>query len=166
MKKTLILASVVLLAVLNGFDIEPSYYSQYKPIFMQRSELEKSIKIESPRKIQNPGKIYIKDNLIFISEQYCGIHVIDNANPENPVKKAFIQIDGCVDLAMKDQILYADNAVDLVSLRLKADLSGIEVTSRVKNVFPELRAPDGYGLSGKENAARPQDAILVKWVKR
>lgn len=166
MKKFLFYSSLSLLLVLTGFSFDVEPYSDYKPIFMMRTDLEKGVKIAPPLEIHMPGKIYIKDNLIFISEKYAGVHVIDNSNPENPVKKAFIQIDGCVDLAMKDNVMYADNAVDLVALRVKSDLSGIEITQRIKDVFPELASPDGRYLTSKENAARPKDAVLVKWVKR
>jgi len=165
MKKLFIVSCFLLLLLLNGFN---PYYenSAYTPVFMLRSELEKGIRLEGPREMKVPGKIYLKDNLIFISEKYYGIHVIDNTNAEHPVKKAFIRIDGCVDLAMKNNALYADNAVDLVSVKLNQAMTSVEVTSRIKNVFPELPSPDGWGLSYKENLARPEDAIIVRWDKK
>lgn len=163
MKKISVFVTLIALLFLYGFDVDYYPQSQFKPVFMLRSEMEKSIKLENPRPIKNPGKIYLKDNTIFISEKFAGIHVIDNSNPEKPVKKAFIHIDGCVDMAVKDNVLYADNAVDLIALKMKTDLSGIEVTSRNKNVFPELVSPDGYGLSWKQQNARPKDAVLVRW---
>ncbi len=166
MKKIIILFCAFVLMLTYGFD-EPYYnYSQYKPVFMLRSELEKSVKLEKPSELRNPGKIYIKDNLIFIVEKYYGIHVIDNLNPEKPEKKAFIHIDGCIDLAVKDNILYADNAVDLISVKILSGLSSIEVTSRIKNAFPELISPDGRTLNYQESNARPENAILVRWVKK
>jgi hypothetical protein len=130
---------------------------------MLRSELEKSVRLEGPRQIINPGKIYLKDNLIFINEKYLGIHVIDNTNPAFPEIFAFIHVDGCIDMAMKDNVLYADNAVDLVSLQLNPQMTGIQVTSRIKNVFPELVAPDGLRLSNRQNLSRPENSILVRW---
>jgi hypothetical protein len=165
MRKFEVLSIVILYLLVSGFDTDPYYY-QYKPVFMLRSELEKSVKLESPRNIQNPGKIYMKDNLIFINEKYRGIHVINNSNPQNPGMIAFIHIDGCIDMAMKDNILYADNATDLVSLSLKPDMLTIDVTSRIKNVFPELRSPEGRQLAPSEEMARPENSILVRWDKR
>ncbi len=167
MKKIHIVSGLFLLLLLNGFDNVPNYpTSSFTPVFMLRTELEKGIRLEGPREMNVPGKIYLKDNLIFISEKYHGIHIIDNTNPELPVKKAFIRIDGCVDLAMKNNILYADNSVDLVSVKLNPSMTTVEVTSRTKNVFPELPSPDGWGLSQKENLARPKDAVLVRWDKK
>ena len=156
---------IILYFLISGFDVEPENF-QYNPIFMLRSELEQSVRLESPRILMNPGKIYLKDDLIFINEKYLGIHVIDNSNPSAPENVAFLHIDGCIDMAMKDNVLYADNAVDLVSLMVKSDLTGIQVTSRIKNVFPELLAPDGRGLSSREQAARPENSILVRWKHR
>ena len=164
MKKIWFFVGFIFLLILNGFDYVP--YSEYKPVFMFRSELEKSVKLKIPEVLHNPGKIYIKDNLIFIVEKYRGIHVFDNTNPENPENKAFVQIDGCIDMAMKNNILYADNAVDLISVKFNSGLTGIEITSRIKNAFPELLSPDGRSLNYKESSARPENAILVRWDKK
>ncbi|HNU78516.1 MAG: hypothetical protein WBK43_04355 [Prolixibacteraceae bacterium] len=164
MTKLKLLSVGVLFLLVSGFDIEPA--SEYEPVFMLRSEMEKGIRLEGPRDIRNPGKIYLKDDLIFINEKYLGIHVIDNTDPAEPENFAFIRIDGCIDMAMKDQVLYADNAVDLISLALSPQMTGVEVTSRLKDVFPELQAPDGRGLTTREQIARPDNAILVRWKER
>lgn len=165
MNKLIPLLAFLLILLFSGFDDDPAYYD-YTPVFMDRGELETSIKLEPPRGIENPGKIYIKDGLIFINEKYRGIHVVDNINPEEPENFAFIHIDGCIDLAMNGHVLYADNAVDLVSISLSAELTGLSVTSRIKNVFPELKAPDGRELSDKEKMARPENSILVRWEQK
>lgn len=161
MRKAVLLLIPFLYLLVSGFDYEPD--SGYTPVFMLRNELERSVKLEASRAIVNPGKIYLKDHLIFINEKYLGIHVIDNTNPEDPDNVGFIHIDGCIDMAMKDNVLYADNAVDLVSIEINPQMTGIQVTSRIKNVFPELIAPDGRSLSPRQNQARPQNSILVRW---
>jgi hypothetical protein len=165
MKRLIPFSVFILFILLTGFDSD-TWYSQYEPIFMYRSELEGSVKLEAPMPIQNPGKIYLKDDLIFINEKFFGIHVIDNTNPIEPENFAFIHIDGCIDMAMKDNVLYADNAVDLISVSLNQNLIGIQVTSRIKNVFPEVKAPDGRELTQKEKVARPKNLILVRWRKK
>ena len=163
MKKTVPLLFAVFLFILTGFVVEPVYYGPYSPVFMHRSEMEKNVKLEGPRTILNPGKIYLKDYFIFINEKYRGIHVIDNSNPENPTNIAFINVDGCIDMAMKNNVLYADNAVDLIALKLDENMTGIEVTKRIKNTFPEPISPDGRDLTWKERQAAPEGAILVRW---
>jgi hypothetical protein len=62
-------------------------------------------------------------------------------------------------------VLYADNAVDLVALKLNENLNGIEVVKRIHHVFPEPVSPDGRGLTWKERQAVPEGAILVRWDK-
>jgi len=164
MKKLLFLWIPALYLLVSGFVFEP--LSQYDPVFMLRSEMERSVRLEGPRDILQPGKIYLKDNFIFINEKYAGIHVIDNTNPLDPENFAFIHVDGCIDMAVKDNVLYADNAVDLIALSLNPQMTGIQVTGRVKNVFPEMQAPDGFGLTYRQNQARPQNSILVRWKQR
>lgn len=164
LKKILLPAVFLLFLAMTGFDIGP--YSAYEPVFMLRSEMEKSIRLEGPRAMEAPGKIYLRDHLIFINEKYRGIHVIDNSDPAEPENFAFIRIDGCIDMAMKGDVLYADNSVDLVALALDPSMTKVEVTSRTKEVFPEPVSPDGRGLSTREQMARPQNAILVRWKQR
>jgi len=156
------LFTFVLLLVLTGTYAEYTYRA-YTPVFMLRTDMEQNVKLVGPKTILNPGKIYIKDHLIFINEKYRGIHVIDNTNPEDPTNFAFINVDGCIDISIKENVLYADNAVDLIAVTLDENMTSIEVSSRTKNVFPEMIAPDGNGLSWKEKQARPDGAILVRW---
>lgn len=165
MRKTVISGMLTIVYLLvTGFDYEP--YSLYEPVFMLRTEMENSVKLETGRMILNPGKIYLKDNFIFINEKYMGIHVIDNTDPEEPENIAFIHIDGCIDMAMKDNVLYADNAVDLIALSVNPQMTGVQVTSRHKNVFPEVVAPDGRTLTYREETVRPANAILVRWKQK
>jgi hypothetical protein len=152
---------VLLLVVTGGFEVLP--YNTYEPVFMLRSEMEKNVKLEEPRSIKNAGKIYLKDHLIFINEKYKGIHVIDNSVPETPVNIAFIKVDGCIDMAISQNVLYADNAVDLIALKLNEGMKSIEVVKRIKNVFPEPVSPDGRSLTWREQQAIPDNAILVRW---
>jgi hypothetical protein len=137
------------------------YYGNYIPIFMKRADLEKSVSWQSgSRELENPGKIYYKSPYIFVNERYKGVHVINNSNPYNPVKEGFIVAPGCIDMAVKENIMYLDNSVDLVAI----DLNAKEVTKRIRNVFPEPPSPENqvfysYGES------RDANLILVAWKK-
>lgn len=148
----------------NDWDYEN--YSEYKPVLMDRIALENSIAFNEARQMCTTGKIYFKDDFIYINEIYKGIHVIDNSNPAVPVNKGFISVPGSVDLAMKNDILYVDNAVDLVAIDLSNGLENLSVTTRLKSVFPELTTPDGKSLKpdySLEN--RPENTIIVAWEK-
>ena len=138
--------------------------SDYYPVLMVRSELEKSVFVRDIQDIVNPGKIYYKDNFIYLNEKYKGIHVIDNTDPSNPVETAFINIPGCIDIAIKNNSLLADNAIDLVSIDLSNGVQNLKVTKRVKNVFPECTPPDlDYIPSVFNHINRPDNTIIVGW---
>src|SRR5210317_1508205 len=84
MRKLLPFTILPALILMLGSYNDPAMHSAYKPIFLLRSEMESNIRLTEAQTILDPGKIYLKDHLIFINEKYKGIHVIDNLNPENP----------------------------------------------------------------------------------
>ena len=129
----------------------------YSPIFMKRADLENSIRfVPEGRELMRPGKIYLKSPYIYINERYKGVHIYDNTNPEHPVNKGFITIPGCIDIAIKGNILYADNAIDLVAIDLDSHL----VTHRIMSVFPEPAHPNNSFYWHKD---KPEDLVLVEW---
>ena len=157
MKKGLILFVFVWLSgIFLHSDEMP--YNTYSPVFMSREVLENSVSyIPGAREMIRTGKIYYRSPYIFVNERYKGVHVINNSNPAHPVNEGFILAPGCIDMAVKDHILYLDNAVDLVSF----DLNTKQVTKRIRDVFPEPLPPDDIGLTQPYN--RPKDYILVEW---
>src|ERR1044071_1078132 len=89
-------------------------YSIFEPIYKSKSEVLSEIKSSTPVSISNPGKIYMYGNYIFLNEVNKGVHIIDNSDPSHPSIKAFINIPGNVDIAVKGTTLYADLFTDLV----------------------------------------------------
>ncbi len=114
-----------------------------KPIYLT-GEAWDAITVQEAQPIKDLGKIYYKDQHIFVNEVNKGIHVIDNTDPYNPLPIKFIKIWGSKDIAIKGNILYADNITDLVAIDI-SDLNNIVVTKRV----PEL-----YGL---EQSSYPEN---------
>ncbi|MCH8317558.1 MAG: hypothetical protein IIA88_03540 [Bacteroidetes bacterium] len=147
--------------------VEPNESSEfYKPLLMHRSELENSIELRDKRDINNPTKIYLKDNYIFITEKYYGVHIIDNSDPKNPANIGFISVPGCVDVAIKQNIMYVDNATDLVAIDL-SDYNNLKEVKRIKDAFPELYPPDNNNWIPNEykKENRPENTVIVAWVK-
>jgi len=131
----------------------------YTPVFMSRDVLDNSIKfIPGARDMIQTGKIYYRTPYIYVNERYKGVHVINNADPAHPVKEGFILAPGCIDMAVKGNIIYLDNAVDLVSF----DLDRKQVTKRIRNVFPEPLPPDDFSFYPFN---RPEGYVLVEWKK-
>ncbi|NJL73977.1 MAG: hypothetical protein HC892_01920 [Saprospiraceae bacterium] len=106
----------------------------YEPIYKTLDQIRVPIVAGEKRKLENPGKIYFYDNFIFVNELYEGVHLIDNSNPQAPVITAFINIPGNVDIAVVDNILYADNYIDLVAIDISAPTSP-KLAYREENVF-------------------------------
>lgn len=129
--KNLILYSFLFLLFFSGS--KASNILGYKPVYISESEA-KTISYESPREMVNQGKIYIKDQYIFIGDVGSGVHVIDNSNPESPQKIGFIQIYGNHDIAIKGFSLYADNFEDLVTIDISNMQNPVE-TSRKRNIY-------------------------------
>ncbi|HOK25331.1 MAG TPA: hypothetical protein P5320_11455 [Bacteroidales bacterium] len=117
--------------------IERVTYTVNVPVYMSYSEFRSSFKTSEPKEISQPGKIYFKDNFLFVNELQKGIHVIDNSDPAHPKKVAFYDIIGNVDMAIKGNILYADSYIDLVAIDI-SDISKPKEVGRLKNIFPEV----------------------------
>ncbi|CAN5304069.1 hypothetical protein BH23BAC1_BH23BAC1_22610 [soil metagenome] len=110
-------------------------YTIQEPVYMLRADLKQALKVSSPQGIQAPGKIYVKDHYLFINEVDKGIHVINNNDPANPQFISFIEIPGNIDLAVKNNILYADSYIDLVALDI-SNPQDVKLVKRVENIFP------------------------------
>ncbi|HAS41686.1 MAG TPA: hypothetical protein DCS93_14485 [Microscillaceae bacterium] len=125
--------------------VDPAENSGYRATYLSRTEMNQAIKLSTAQDLVQPGKIYVFGQYLYINEKYKGIHIINNADPKSPKNIGFINIPGNIDLAIKDNILYADNGVDLVSINI-ANLNQLKVTHRNERVFPDNWAisPDGY----------------------
>jgi hypothetical protein len=153
--------------IISAYDPVEYYdpYSEYLPIIITRETLNNSVRVEEPRELKDPGRIYIKDAYIYIIENYKGIHIINNTNPEDPLNEKFIRIPGCLNMAIKNNTILADNAVDLIAIDI-SDLSNIQVTSRVMNTFPELETPDkSYFPQEYNKENRPDNTVIIGFEK-
>ena len=161
----LFLSLTLLISACIGGSPEPIVYTKYTPIFLTKNSLRQSLSLQPKTDIYDAAKIYYKGNYIFISERFKGIHIIDNANPKAPINKGYIAIPGCVDMAIKNNILYVDNAIDLVAINLtEVEKGNLSVVKRIENVFPEIAPPDGGVIPSKFNIEnRPQNTIIVNW---
>jgi hypothetical protein len=114
-------------------------YTKYTPIFMTMADMRQDAAMTASRDLVEPGKIYFYNNYIFINELREGIHIIDNTNPSSPQNLGFIEIKGNVDMAVKDNILYADNYMDLLAIDITNPLAPTQM-NRNQDVFPTLGA--------------------------
>jgi hypothetical protein len=108
------------------------------PVYYEMSDIRaRIISTEPAQPLDNPGKIYIYGDYLFINEPTKGIHILNNANPSNPINLSFIPIAGNVDLAVNGNILYADNYVDLLAFDI-SNISNIKLIKRIEDVFEHM----------------------------
>lgn len=132
-----------------------------KPIYFTGGDW-KAVSTGEARSLQNLGKIYYKDQMIYVSETGKGIHIIDNTDPKNPLPIKFIEVPGASDIAIKGNTLYADNYLDLVALDI-SDLSKIELVKRVENMYPENQTYYPSDYSGYFECADPDKGLVIGW---
>jgi hypothetical protein len=132
----------------------------FEPILMTREEFENSVGYGQPIPIDKAGKIYVKDHIVLINELHKGFHVYNYQNPENPQAIGFIKVPGATDVAIRADMIYINQAVDLLSISYNNTLTSIQVQHRNKNVFPQMNqspsgqfhsAPNGYIIVGYQS---------------
>jgi len=134
----------------------------YTPMVMAKADYWASVKSEAPQEIGVPGKIYVKDQYIFVNEISKGIHVIDNSDPRAPKNVAFLNIRGNVDIAIKGNTLYADSYADLVVFNI-VDPLHISFVKKLDNIiaYPINSAGLMMGQSVRNN-----DSMVVGYNTR
>ena len=144
----------------------------YKPVFSNNPDdyIAKSL---APQPIKNPGKIYVKDNLLFQSDEGYGIHVIDKTDPAKLKNIGFIRIIGNSDMSIKGNYMYVNSITDLVVVDI-SNWQNVKEVKRMENVFQAGQQSNFYGpmipLAEKgayyecQNLYR-QGYVQIGWVK-
>ncbi len=146
-------------------DSLPASYSVYEPILADRNSLN-SLSFASPRPILQAGKVYSYKQYIFINEPDKGYHVIDNSDKTKPTPIGFISILASHDIAIQNDILYSDNATDLISVDI-SNLRQPKLVKRSINVFPNQAPPDNLPLREEYTPKnRPANTVVIEWRKR
>lgn len=164
-RKHLFLALLTVL-LMCGFSMDVSYYGAYSstPILMKRADFEAAIATLPAKDLTRTTQIRLLGSRIFIVEEYKGVHVIDNADPSDPKVDYFINVPGCMDIAIKEDVMYARSAEDLVAIDI-SDLSQVVEINRVKETFPELYIDVDYNDVPYrfQKGQRPENTVIVGW---
>ncbi|MDO5663929.1 MAG: hypothetical protein Q4G63_01570 [Bacteroidia bacterium] len=155
----------LLLIILSSscMDTYTEDYMANVPVYLSYSDLRSAVKTLPAKDLEKPGKIYFKDNYLLIVEKMKGFHVVDVSVPSNPKNISFVEVPGCVDIAVKNNILYADSYIDLVALDV-ADVNKIKEVNRLKDIFP-------YAVPPTENEYRTgnvnkEKGVVVGWEQK
>ncbi|MBD2702540.1 hypothetical protein IC229_17970 [Spirosoma sp. BT702] len=122
---------------------ETRTFRRYTPVTLTLTQVREGVRVEEPRELKQPGKIYTKSGYLFINELKEGIHLIDNRDPSAPKQIAFLRIPGNGDMAVRDNILYADSYMDLVAFDITNPAQPREV-NRVQSVFTNGQFDGGW----------------------
>lgn len=133
MKKiAFLLFSLVLLA---ACDKTTNKYYMCEPVYTDTVTFRTPAQFEAPRSIKKDGRIYFKDDYLFVVEPNEGIHFINNSDPSNPVVEGFLNVMGASGLSIRDNYLYITALVDLVIVDVSNISAPFEV-GRFKETFP------------------------------
>ncbi len=123
-------------------------YTRATPILDDLAKFRVPIASDYNATIEAPGKIFVDDDYLYISEEDKGIHIIDNQDPTNPTPINFIAIPGNKDLVIKDKVLIADNYYDLIMVDVSNPLQPV-LLSRTEEAFPvTISTTDDLDLIG------------------
>lgn len=129
-------------------------YTTYEPVYMSLDEIRQPVTAEKAQPLESSGKIYLKNPYILVNAPHKGIHVINNSNPESPQNVAFINIPGNIDMAVKGNVLYADNYMDLLAIDISNPTEPV-LLHRQENVFANT-----YPIDPTNGVITKYEAIL------
>jgi hypothetical protein len=115
-------------------DADYEFVQVATPQLMSKTAFRSSVEVIAPKTIEEPGKIYVYQDYIFVGDVHSGIHIIDNSDPKSPKAIKFIQIPGNEDISVKDNFLYADSATDLVVFDI-SDINNVSIIEQLEDVF-------------------------------
>ncbi len=133
-------------------------YTIYTPTYQSKASVLGSLNGNPSQSIEHAGKLYIKDNFIYLNDVNKGIHVIDNSNPSHPVQVAFLSIPGNLDIAVKGNILYADMYSGLLVLNI-ANPRNAGLITTVDNFFKGRMYLNGH-------PAELNGTVAVEWKQK
>lgn len=132
---------------------------EFEPVYMSHEEFINSVSLETSRDLVNPGKIYFYDGYLFLNEVNKGLHIIDNSNPSSPLNVGFINIPANKDLAIRNEMLYADSQKDLLIFDI-SDLQNPQLTERIPDVFnTSANMPPGFTTQSVDASK----GLVVDW---
>jgi hypothetical protein len=101
---------------------------------------------------------------LLINEFHEGIHIFDNSDPSNPTALSFLPIPGNVDMAIRNDRLYADNYVDLLTFDIR-DPQNPQLVSRMEEVFFHygFQPERGYIIAYEETEVTQEVSCRDNW---
>ena len=152
-----ILAVLLFAAVFQSCikDTVTEKYTFFRPVYKTKEAVINNIKSGTPQAIVQTGKLFLKDNYVFLNDVNRGVHIIDYSNPATPVKVAFVDIPGNIDMAVRGNILYVDCYTSLIALDITNPLN-VQKTKVINAVFPHRTY---------YNFSQDTSLIITEWIR-
>ena len=138
------------------------------PIYGADTAYKKLTYHASPVPMIKAGKIYVKGNTIYQNDIGKGIHIINNSNPSAARRVAFLELPGNTEMAVKVNIMYANNYNDLVLIDISNVTSPREV-KRLVNMFASYNTQKPYTWQAPPDSGYYEcprfynDSIVIRW---
>jgi hypothetical protein len=159
--KYLLLILVISLIACNPEPYDSGDIPGYAPIYASQ-QVANTIVVEGTRATTRPGKIYAYGNYLFQVEENQGIHIIDNTNPQQAHKIAFLKIPTCTEMAIKANYLYTNNLNDLVVFDL-SNISAPQLVKRFPDAFPQLSQSYPPLTNVYFECPDPSKGVVIGW---
>lgn len=155
------LSTVFLGSCLTDECTEEREFFRYDPVFYTLNEIRVPIQVYTEtRTLENPGRMYYYKDHLFINEQGKGIFIYDNRDAKNPSFVAFYEIRGNFDISIKNDLLYADNVIDLLTIDI-SDLKNPVLVHRLENYKSKTIRPNSQTQRFYAYSVRsPQKQVL------
>jgi len=133
----------------------------YVPIYISKQDAS-NVGAVAAKPTVYPGKIYAYGNYLFQVEQNEGIHIIDNSNPQQAHKIAFLKVAAATELAIKSGYLYTNHLNDMVVFDL-SDITSPRLVNRLENAFPQIgqEYPPFSGVYFE--CVDPSKGVVIGW---
>lgn len=135
----------------------------YAPVYGNDTEM-KTISLTTAQAMENGGKIYVYNDMLYQVESGKGIHITDISNPASPVKKGFLKVSGAQELAIKDNLIFTNNMRDLVIVKIENNTAATirRMPDSFKYLFNNSRPPE----RGKFECPDPTKGTVIGWQKK
>lgn len=134
----------------------------FVPIY-QNEEQAYNISVSAGKEIVNPGKIFTYQNFLIVTIINEGFHVIDNSNPSSPNNLFFVNIPGNTDIAVKNDVFFANNYNDMISFYLNEN-GELDIIERLSDAMQNGLAPTESNVYFE--CVDPLRGVVVGWESR
>ena len=136
---SLLLVSICLLSgCVRDTCEQETTYTKLTPVFVNMNEVRAApIRLEEPRELEFPGKLYIYGDLLLINERNEGVHFINNSDPSAPDNFGFLEVGGNTDFVIRNNVLFLNQYTDLIGLDI-SNPQQIQLVNRTEDVTRAL----------------------------